>query len=116
MCPNLDGRRFRPVSNSETGRVSRDAVFTFSQSGDAFQAYYQGTGFTDGHLIGTLTGDETATLVYHCRALDGALEVGQAEACFISVSAGRFEIAMSWCWLNGSRTSGTSHYCEIDDD
>ncbi len=52
---NLDGKRFRPVSNSKECRISSDPVFTFSQSGDNFAARYSGAGFTDGHLIGKMT-------------------------------------------------------------
>ena len=52
---NLDGKRFRPVSNSKEGRVSSDSVFTFSQSGDSFATIYSGAGFTGGHLVGKMT-------------------------------------------------------------
>ena len=113
MTLNLDGRRFRPVANSEGGRVQSDAVFIFAQTRDAFSATYAGSGFTDGHLIGHMADNQTAQLVYHCRAADGTLEVGEAQAQFIVCEGVPIRIEMTWRWLNGSEESGTSTYEEI---
>lgn len=113
MTVNLDGRQFSPIANSEGGRVGSDAIFTFKQIGEKFTADYAGAGFSDGHLIGRLTGSENAALVYHCRASDGGLEVGEASATFSQGDGGAMEIVMNWQWLNGSKLSGTSHYREI---
>lgn len=111
---NLDGRKFSPLKNSEGGRVTSDAVFTFAQTEKSFTANYIGQGFTDGHLIGNMTSPDTADLVYHSRAECGDLEVGVAEAKFTADEKGRITIAMNWRWLNGSQKSGTSLYGEID--
>ena len=113
MILDLDGRRFRPVANSEGGRVQSDAVFTFSQTDNTFSATYSGAGFTDGHLIGNMRDDQTAQLVYHCRASDGALEAGEAQAQFIVSESAPIRIEMAWRWLNGSEENGTSTYEEI---
>jgi len=113
---DLDGKRFRPVSNSKEGRVASDALFTFSQSGAAFKATYSGAGFTDGHLIGQMTGTDQAVLIYHCRAEDGSLEAGEATAVFSAATNGSVMIDMDWRWLNGSKASGTSQYQEITDE
>jgi len=109
----LDGKQFSPVTNSEGGRVRGDAIFTFSQSGSAFTADYSGSGFTNGHLIGNMTSANTAELVYHSRAEDHALEVGQAEAEFSLTDDNKIKIAMNWRWLNGSLKSGQSIYKEL---
>lgn len=113
--PNLDGKRFRPVFNANGGRVASDARFTFSQSDTAFTAVYSGEGFTDGHLIGRMTGYDPAALIYHCRAEDGSLEAGEAVASFSKTSNGLM-INMDWRWLNGTLASGTSQYQEIIND
>jgi len=107
---DLDGRRFRPVSNTAGGRVASDALFVFSQSGLDFTACYSGEGFSDGHLIGRMQGDGQAALIYHCRANDGALEAGEAVAAFSTAATGEAMIDMEWRWLNGSKVSGTSRY------
>lgn len=113
---NLDGRRFRPVSNSKEGRVTSDAIFTFSQSEEVFTAVYSGEGFTDGHLIGQIIGLDHANLIYHSRAEDGSLEAGEATAQFSRLTDGSVVIDMDWHWLNGSMASGTSQYQEILDE
>lgn len=109
---NLDGRRFSPVSNSEHGRVTSNAVFEFFQTGNAFSASYKGPGLSDGHLIGTMDQNSCGDLVYHSRALDGSLEAGAALAVFVQTPDG-ITIDMNWRWLNGSTKSGKSHYREI---
>lgn len=112
---NLDGRQFNPVRNSKGRRVTSDAIFTFSQSGDEFVATYAGDGFSDGHLIGRMYASGGGHLVYHCRAGDGALEVGEAEAVFSRDESDRIVINMDWRWLNGTNTSGQSTYVERRD-
>ena len=113
MTFNLDGRQFRPVKNSAEGRVTSDAVFTFTQDAQSFHAHYEGEGFSDGHLIGVFVDEETAKLIYHCRAEDGSLEAGEANAVFSTAETGKIKIKMNWHWLNGSGASGTSEYIEI---
>lgn len=110
---DLDGKIFSPVKNSDGGRVSSDAVFTFSQTGASFSAAYTGIGFTDGHLIGNFISDDQADLIYHSRANSGALEAGQARAKFSLGDLNKLEISMDWRWLNGSLKSGQSYYREI---
>lgn len=113
MTLDLNGRRFHPIQNSEGGRVKGDSVFSFRQEGSNFVADYVGSGFTDGHLIGNITGPLTAALVYHSRSSDGALEVGEAKAQFTVPDQGPIMIEMAWQWLNGSKAQGTSLYQEI---
>jgi len=110
---DLDGKRFSPTTNSDGGRVKNDAVFKFKQTGDSFSAHYSGEGVSDGHIIGHFTQIQKATLVYHSRAHNGALEVGSAKAKFDFNKAGKITIAMNWQWLNGSQKSGQSFYEEI---
>jgi len=115
---DLDGKKFSPVKNSEGGRVKSDAMFTFTQNGSAFSAEYSGEGFSDGHLIGIMSADNTAQLVYHSRADSGLLEAGQARAEFSKNSKGRWQISMNWQWLNNETLnnktkSGQSFYEEI---
>ena len=115
MSFDLDGRSFRPVENSEGGRVSSDTIFRFQQSGPFFRADYAGPSVMDGHLIGTIIGEGRAVLLYHSRSVDGMLEAGEADAHFGRDESGLITIAMDWQWLNGSRKSGESYYREIED-
>ncbi len=109
---NLDGRKFFPVKNSQNGRVTSDAIFVFNQTGNNFTATYEGPGFSDGHLIGTMTDNSRGSIIYHSRASDGALDAGAAEAVFSQTPEGII-IEMEWRWLTGSLKSGHSQYREI---
>lgn len=110
---NLEGKKFSPLKNSEGGRVASDAVFIFTQTDDAFTATYSGEGFSDGHLIGKMIGDMEASLIYHCRAKDGSLEAGEANASFKTNADNTLTISMNWRWMNGTQQTGTSLYGEI---
>ena len=109
---DLNGLTFSPVRNSEGGRVKSDSIFEYQQEGETFTAIYYGEGFTDGHLIGCFTGDDTAELVYHCRGSNGELEIGEAKAKFTRNAAGKINISMDWQWLNLTQESGKSYYEE----
>ena len=110
---DLNGRRFSPLSNSEGGRVKSDAVFVYSQNEDRFTAVYSGEGVSDGHIIGQMTGERTAGLVYHSRSDAGALEAGRADVTFTLGPNNKVIMDMSWQWLNGTGAAGTSRYEEI---
>lgn len=110
---NLDGRRFCYFKETDEGRVRGDGAYFYKQTGQSFEADYHGGGFTDGHLIGVMTGPDSADLVYHCRAPDGALEVGEAAVTFSTTAQGAMEMSMRWRWLNGPKESGLSQYEEI---
>lgn len=110
---DLDGKQFSPIENSKAGRVASDAVFTFTQAGQAFSAIYAGKGFSDGHLIGNFISVDTAELVYHSRAQDGRLEAGHATAKFKRGENEKWTITMDWQWLNGNKETGKSYYGEV---
>lgn len=91
---NLDGKCFSPVQNSKGGRVKSDTIFMFRQTAENFCATYFGGGVSDGHLIGRMTGPETAELIYHSRASNGNLEAGQARVKFINNENNAIDMAM----------------------
>lgn len=110
---NLDGRVFVPVHNTVGGTVTDETRFTFQQSGDNITADYAGGDVQTGHIVGILVKPDTATLIYHCLTAGGELKAGQAQAHFSINDEGKLCIDMQWQWLNGEKTSGTSHYEEI---
>ncbi len=110
---NLDGRFFKPVENSEGGRVDGKTLFEFSQTSQNFSATYQGPGVMDGHLIGRFLREADMALIYHSRSEAGEMEAGEAVAKVVQGRDGRLTLNMAWTWLNGSKTSGTSNYIEV---
>ena len=113
MSVDLDGRVFIPVENSAGGAVGSGTRFVFAQQGALITADYAGAGIEDGHIVGRVTGERAAHLLYHCRRADGALAAGEAQARFGLDDEGRQTIAMNWRWLNGGGESGQSVYVEV---
>ena len=115
MSPfNLDGRMFCPVHNSTSGTVTDATKFRFQQNGDNITADYAGGEIETGHIVGKFTSPDTAQLIYHCLTNNGDMKAGQAQARFAVNDAGILTIDMQWQWLNGDKSSGTSHYEEIN--
>lgn len=113
---NLDGRLFKPVNNSDGGRVDGNTLFHFSQSGQNITAHYNGPDVFDGHIIGQLHSESKMKLLYHARVATGELEAGEATVEILRDEDGKLRFAMNWTWLNGSKKSGTSNYIEVSPD
>lgn len=109
---NLDGLKFSPLSNSKNGRVDGSCVFIFEQSGLNFTAKYSGSNVSDGHIIGRMTSETTADIIYHSRTKGGHLEAGEASVKFYTLNDSLI-MTMNWQWLNGDMTSGESRYGQI---
>ncbi|MEP4051340.1 MAG: hypothetical protein ABJN22_03755 [Litorimonas sp.] len=116
MTFNLNGRMFKPLQNSEGGRVDGDTLFRFSQSGQNITAHYNGPDVFDGHIIGQMHGEAEMKLLYHSRARTGELEAGEAKVKISRDANGNLRLAMNWAWLNGSKKTGTSNYIEVSSD
>lgn len=110
---NLDGRIFSPVENTENGTVDVSTRFEFWQNGDVFYADYSGGDVRDGHIIGQFTGDNSGTMLYHCMTKTLNLKAGKANAIFTERDAGRISMDITWNWLTGDGSSGTSRYEEV---
>ena len=113
MTKNLDGRVFRPIKNSDGGRVDGNTLFQFTQTDQNVTATYEGPGVTDGHLIGRFLDEANMALLYHSRSETGDLEAGEAVAKVGQDGDGRLTLSMNWTWLNGTKTAGTSNYVEV---
>lgn len=111
--PNLHGRVFVPVKNSEAGTVRRDTLFVFTQDGLNFAANYSGGSVQEGHLMGRFDTDITAQIVYHCRTDTNTLKVGKALAKFDVNPDMPLQIRMDWEWLSGDVGKGQSQYKEL---
>jgi hypothetical protein len=108
----LQGRRFRPVQNSEHGTVSAQTEFDFSQRGVTVSATYAGGAIEWGQIVGHFVAEEALEILYQCRTTEGALQAGRASVQMSRASEG-LRLTMQWQWLTGDRSAGTSEYVEI---
>ena len=89
MMIDYNNRLFRAVSNSESGEVSDETVFHFSQTGDCVHAIYQGGDVVYGSLIARA--DENGVLDMRYQHLNPE----EAYRAFTELRA-RYMIGMHW--------------------
>ncbi|TVQ21594.1 MAG: n-acetylglutamate synthase [Spirochaetaceae bacterium] len=108
MRPNLDGRVFRSVSNTDNGEVGAQTEFQYRQSGDLVTADYSGGSIVEGHLIATMDADGNLDMRYHHLNASGALMVGTCRSRPETLADGRLRYHESWRWLSGDGSEGES--------
>lgn len=110
---HYDGRRFRPLSNSQTGEVGADTLFEYHQKGDVVWATYEGGAIRFGTLIATV--DETGALDmrYHHVNAAGELMTGRCRSIPELLPDGRLRLHERWQWTSGDESSGESVIEEV---
>ena len=108
MRPDLDGRVFRSVSNTDNGEVGEQTVFRYRQSGDLVSADYAGGSIVTGHLIAIMDADGNLDMRYHHVNAAGALMVGTCRSRLEVLGDGRLRYHESWRWLSGDGSEGES--------
>ena len=102
---SLEDRYFTAVSNSDTGEVSDQTVFSYHQKENVIWAEYSGGSIIKGFLLGTI--DENNNLHFDYRHInsDGESKSGSCDSkpCFEN---GKLRFYESWKWTDGQ--AGTS--------
>lgn len=110
---NLDGKKFRSVSNSGTGEVDSQTTFHYRQSGDVVTATYAGGSIVDGHVIAKALANGQLDMRYHHINTSGELMLGKCLSTPRLLPDGRIRISEEWQWLSGDMSSGRSEIEEI---
>ena len=113
MSVDLDGRRFRAISNSSSGDSDGDTVFEYHQDGAVVWATYAGGGVRFGTLIAAVLDDGRLDMRYHQVAADGAIKSGRCHSVPEELPDGRVRLHETWEWTEGGTGSGTSVVEEI---
>jgi len=114
MLIDYDGRRFRSVSNSETGEVDAETVFEYHQRGDVVWATYEGGAIRFGTLIATVDGTGALDMRYHHVNAAGDLMTGRCRSTPEVLPDGRLRLHERWQWTSGDGSSGVSVIEEVD--
>jgi hypothetical protein len=110
---DYDGRRFRSVSNSETGEVGAETLFEYHQRGGVVWATYEGGAIRFGTLIATVDEAGALDMRYHHVNAAGELMTGRCRSTPEVLPDGRLRLHERWQWTSGDGSSGESVIEEV---
>ena len=102
---SLEDRYFTAVSNSETGEVSDQTIFSYHQKKNVIWAEYSGGSIIKGFLLGTI--DDNNNLHFDYRHINTEGESKSGECHFEPrFENGKLRFYEKWKWTSGCE--GTS--------
>ncbi|CAM3454374.1 n-acetylglutamate synthase [Zobellia roscoffensis] len=105
---NYNGKKFRPVQNSENGETTQETVFHYKQNGNILTSEYAGGKIEKGHLIGLVDDQGYIDMRYHQVNTDGELMTGLCSSIPEITKEGKIRLYETWQWTSGDRSKGTS--------
>lgn len=105
---NYNGKKFRPIQNTENGETSEETVFHYKQDGNILTSSYSGGKILQGHLIGIVDDDGNIDMRYHQVNVDHELMTGRCLSKPEVLDDGRIRLHESWQWTSGDQSTGTS--------
>ncbi|MGJ8737026.1 n-acetylglutamate synthase [Zobellia laminariae] len=105
---NYDGKKFRPLQNSNNGETTQDTIFHYQQTGNILTSEYAGGKIVKGHLIGLVGDDGNIDMRYHQVNSDGELMTGFCSSKPEIAKDGKIRLHESWQWTSGDRSKGNS--------
>ncbi|CAM4128899.1 n-acetylglutamate synthase [Zobellia nedashkovskayae] len=105
---NYDGKKFRPLQNSNNGETTQDTIFHYQQKGNILTSEYAGGKIVKGHLIGLVGDDGNIEMRYHQVNTDGELMTGFCSSKPEITKDGKIRLHESWQWTSGDRSQGNS--------
>lgn len=112
MEHDLDGKVFRPVSNTDNGDVGADTVFRYHQQGSVVWAEYEGGEIVKGHLVAIVLPTGQLDMRYHHINRQGEIMIGTCISTPERTGSGKLKLQEEWRWLNGDLSSGRSEIIE----
>lgn len=113
MKISYDGRKFRSISNSDTGEVGSDTVFHYHQDGEIVWAEYSGGEIVRGMIIASVRDDQSLDMRYQHVNAKGELMTGTCISIPEILSDGRIRLREKWQWTSGTYSSGESVIEEV---
>lgn len=108
---NYHNRRFRAVSNSDSGQVDQNTVFHYRQEGDVLWGTYRGGSIRFGTLTGLVAPDGTLSFAYQHVDLNGEVRSGRCNSTPEILDNGLVRLHEEWQWTSGE--AGSSVIDEI---
>ncbi|MCH2174485.1 MAG: n-acetylglutamate synthase [Lentisphaeria bacterium] len=109
---NLNGKKFRSMSNSANGDVDETTVFHYYQDNKIIWADYKGASIQKGHLIGVINSNGDLKFSYHHINQNGEIMIGECFSRYSTNENGKIIYNEAWQWLHYDQTSGHSKIIE----
>jgi len=110
---NLEGKKFKSVSNTDNGEVGDETVFTYHQDGIHVWAEYSGGVIIKGSLVAIKNSEGKLNMHYHHINNKHEIMVGRCISTPTLTSQGKLMFTEKWQWLNGDCSSGESAIIEV---
>ncbi len=105
---NYNGKKFKVVSNSDSGEVTDAVSFEYRQNENIVSCTYKGAHIVTGHLLGKVNTKGTIEFTYHQINTQGELRTGRCISTPELLASGKIRLYEVWQWTNGSQEKGTS--------
>ena len=102
---SLEDRYFTAISNSDTGEVSDETIFSYHQKGNVVWAEYSGGSIIKGFLLGTIDDNNHLHFDYRHINTDGESRSGSCNS-EPALENGKLRFYEHWKWTDGCE--GTS--------
>jgi hypothetical protein len=110
---NYNGKKFRPISNTDNGETSTETLFHYKQIGNILTSEYSGGKIQYGHLIGLVDSAGNIKMRYHQINDKGELMTGICTSTPEILENGKIRLHESWKWTSGDLSTGKSIIEEI---
>lgn len=110
---NYDGKKFRPVTNTDNGDTGSETVFEYCQTGNILTSKYTGGKIVMGHLIGIVDGSGNIDMRYHHINVKGEIMTGICLSTPVILENGKIHLHEKWKWTSGDCSEGESVLEEI---
>lgn len=105
---NYNGRKFRPISNTENGEVTNDLIFEYHQNGSILYCDYAGEKIQKGFILGIVNASGVIDMTYQQINTKNELRTGKCTSTPEIMENGKVRLREEWQWTNGDLSSGTS--------
>ncbi|MEY3420887.1 MAG: hypothetical protein RIR48_1176 [Bacteroidota bacterium] len=105
---NYNGKKFRPVSNTENGETSNETLFHYKQFGNILTSEYSGGKIKHGHLIGLVDHKGNIEMRYHQVNDQDELMTGICTSIPEILENGKIRLHENWEWTSGDKSKGKS--------
>ncbi len=110
---NYNNKKFRPVSNTENGEITKKTIFLYKQEGNILTSSYQGEKIIKGHLIGLVDKNGNIDMRYHQINEKGKLMTGTCNSRPEIMENGKIRLHEKWQWTTTDNSKGSSILEEI---